>query len=165
MPTDPGARAAAVPVRAAGLRLDRRALLCGAASLCVAAAGPVRAAERLDFEQIYSGVSVLGLTISERTKALAGREVTMRGYMAPPLKAEATFFVLTSVPMALCPFCSSDADWPDNIVVVYLTSKQTFVQANALIEVTGLLELGSWTDPETGFVSLLRMRDSRFAAV
>ena len=55
----------------------------------------------------------------------------MRGFMAPPLKAEAKFFVLTEIPMSICPFCSSDADWPDNIVVVYLDEKQTFVQPNA----------------------------------
>jgi hypothetical protein len=126
-------------------------------------ARPALAAETLAFEDIYSGVSVLGLTVSEKTKSLAGREVGMRGFMAPPLKAEAQFFVLTSAPMALCPFCSTDADWPDNIVVVYLRKRQVFVQANALIAVTGRLELGSWTDPDTGFVSLLRLRDASFA--
>lgn len=26
----------------------------------------------------------------------------------------------------------------------------------------GVLEFGSWTDPETGFVSLLRLHDARF---
>ena len=51
--------------------------------------------------------------------------------MAPPLKAEAAFFVLTREPVALCPFCQSDADWPDNILVVYLSSNQSFVQNNA----------------------------------
>lgn len=85
--------------------------------------------------------------------------------MAPPLKAEAKFFVLTERPMALCPFCSSDADWPPDIVVVYLDRAQTFEQANARIEVTGELELGSWTDPETGFVSLVRIRGAAFDRV
>ena len=67
--------------------------------------------------------------------------------------------------MALCPFCSSDSDWPDNILVVYLGEKQTFVQPNAVIEVKGVLEFGSWTDPETGFVSLLRLRNASFGEV
>ena len=89
----------------------------------------------------------------------------MKGFMAPPLKAEARFFVLTQIPMSLCPFCSSDADWPDNIVVIYLGRAQTFEQANRLIEVSGRLEVGSWTDPETGFVSLVRIVDAGFAAV
>ena len=118
----------------------------------------------LTFEELYGKISVLGLTFSDKVKTLAGQNVAMRGFMAPPLKAEANFFVLTQIPMSLCPFCSSDADWPDNIVVVYLDRTQTFEQANALIEVSGKLEVGSWTDPETGFVSLLRLVDADFAA-
>lgn len=50
--------------------------------------------------------------------------------------------MLTEIPMALCPFCSSDADWPDNIVVVYLDRKQTFVQPGTRIEVAGTLKWG-----------------------
>ncbi|WP_290736691.1 hypothetical protein [Amaricoccus sp.] len=100
---------------------------------------------------------MLGMTFSDKLESLDGRPVGMQGFMAPPLKAEAKFFVLTERPMALCPFCSSDADWPADIVVVYLDRAQTFEQANARIEVAGQLELGSWTDPETGFVSLVRI--------
>jgi hypothetical protein len=120
---------------------------------------------RLTFDELYGKVSVLGLAFSDKVKALAGSEVTMRGFMAPPLKAEAKFFVLTEIPMALCPFCSSDADWPSNIVVVYLEDRQTFLPPSKPIEVTGSLEVGSWTDPETGFVSLLRLVRSSFVAV
>lgn len=127
--------------------------------------GPAYAAEQLTFDELYAAQGVLGLKFSDKVKALAGKAVTMKGFMAPPLKAEAKFFVLTEIPMALCPFCSSDADWPDNIVVVYLDEKQTFVQANAPIEVQGTLDCGSWTDPETGFVSLLRLRHAEFQAV
>ncbi|WP_027486727.1 hypothetical protein [Allorhizobium undicola] len=119
----------------------------------------------IDFDQLYGKVGVLGLEFSDLVKQQAGRIVTMQGFMAPPLKAEATFFVLTEIPMALCPFCSSDADWPDNIVVVYLDRKQTFVQPSARIAVTGRLEMGSWTDPDTGFVSLLRLRDAAYSVV
>lgn len=116
----------------------------------------------LSFAELYSKVSVLGLEFSEKVKSLNGEKVVMGGFMAPPLKAEADFFVLTEIPMSICPFCSSDADWPDNILVVYLDKKQTFVQPSTMIEVTGKLEVGSWTDPETGFVSLLRLRDARY---
>lgn len=124
-----------------------------------------QAAEQLTFDELYAVQGVLGLKFTEKVKALAGNAVTMKGFMAPPLKAEAKFFVLTEIPMALCPFCSSDADWPDNIVVIYLDEKQTFVQANAPIEVEGRLDCGSWTDPETGFVSLLRLRSAQFWTV
>ncbi|GGE23100.1 hypothetical protein GCM10011390_48160 [Aureimonas endophytica] len=124
---------------------------------------PARAASAIAFDELYGKVSVLGLTLSDKAKALAGQDVTMRGFMAPPLKAEAKFFVLTEIPMSLCPFCSSDADWPDSIVVIYLKEAQTFVQANRPIDVAGRLDLGSWTDPETGFVSRVRIVDAGFS--
>ena len=147
-------------------RLDRRTLLLSAAGLALA--GRAAASESdgaLAFGELYGKVSALGLEFSDKLRSLDGHRVRMEGFMAPPLKAEAKFFVLTERPMALCPFCSSDADWPPDIVVVYLDRAQTFEQANARIEVTGELELGSWTDPETGFVSLVRIRGAAFDRV
>ncbi len=124
---------------------------------------PAQAASAtLTFDELYGKISVLGLEYSSKVKELAGQDVTMSGFMASPLKAEASFFVLTEIPMSICPFCSSDADWPDNIVVIYLDEKQTFVQPGTRIEVTGRLEMGSWTDPETGFLSRLRLRGARY---
>ncbi len=128
-------------------------------------ARPAQAGERLGFGELSKSFGVLGLEFSDKVKQLSGREVTVKGFMAPPLKAEANFFVLTEIPMSLCPFCSSDADWPDNIIVVYLARKQTFVQYNAPIEAHGVLEYGSWVDPETGFVSQLRLREAGFNTV
>jgi hypothetical protein len=75
-------------------------------------------AEELSFDEIYSGYSADGLTFSDKTLSLEGGTVTVSGYMAPPLTPTIHFFVLTEVPMSVCPFCSSDADWPDNIIVV-----------------------------------------------
>jgi hypothetical protein len=146
-------------------RLVLRRGLVALAGLPILSRLALAATPLLTFDELYGSVGVLGLTFSDRVKALAGQTVVMRGFMAPPLKAEAAFFVLTEIPMSLCPFCSSDADWPDNIVVVYLDAKQTFVQPNMTIEVEGTLEYGSWTDPETGFVSLLRLRNAEFRAV
>ncbi len=139
--------------------------LIGGLPLLLCARPSAAAAASLTFGELYSRFGVLGLEFSEKVKTLSGQEVSIRGFMAPPLKAEAAFFVLTEIPMSLCPFCSSDADWPDNIVVVYLGEKQTFVQPSRTIEAQGVLEFGSWTDPETGFVSLLRLRDAQYAAV
>jgi hypothetical protein len=141
--------------------ITRRAVLAALGTLVLSRKADA-APPALTFEELYSAFGVLGMTVSDRVRELTGKRVRMRGFMAPPLKAEADFFVLTSIPMALCPFCSSDADWPSDIVVVYLGQKQTFVQVNATIEVEGLLEYGSWTDPETGFVSLLRLADAWF---
>ena len=114
---------------------------------------------------MYAGYSVLGLKLSEKLKSLTGKEVTILGFMAPPLKADAKFFVLTKEPVSLCPFCSTDADWPESIIVVFLSEKQDFVQANRIIAVTGTLELGSRMDEETGFVSLVRLVNARFEVI
>lgn len=152
------------PVKA---RFNRRQTLGLIAGLPLLAAGRrVEAADSdITFDELYGKVSVLGLEFSEKVKQLNGKEIAMRGFMAPPLKAEAQFFVLTEIPMSICPFCSTDSDWPDNIVVVYLGEKQTFTQPSQTIEVRGKLEMGSWTDPETGFVSLLRIRQAEYATV
>ena len=122
------------------------------------------AAPRIGFDDLYGKVSVLGLEFSDKVKTLTGHDVIMSGFMAPPLKAEADFFVLTEIPMSICPFCSTDSDWPDNIVVVYLDEKQTFVQPGTRIDVSGILEMGSWTDPQTGFLSRLRIRGAQYWA-
>lgn len=171
--TRPGTDIATAPAHAAA-GISRRTLLrtgialaaggLTAASLGAGGVAPAFAAsEDLTFDELYSKIGVLGMEFSAKVKALAGSRITMRGFMAPPLKAEAKFFVLSSTPLSICPFCSSDADWPSDIVVVYLERKQTFVQYNAAIDVSGTLEYGSWTDPETGFVSLVRLVDSSFS--
>ena len=114
-------------------------------------------AEELSFDEIYSGYSADGLTFSDKTLSLEGGTVTVSGYMAPPLTPTIHFFVLTEVPMSVCPFCSSDADWPDNIIVVKVDDPITALPYDAPITVTGTLEIGSETDEETGFVSQLRI--------
>ena len=136
----------------------RRAVLAGA---LVCAGGVARAAERLRFDDLYAGWGVTGLRFSDRARLLVGRSATMAGFMAPPLKAEADFFVLTREPLSMCPFCSSDAEWPPDIVVAYLRRAAQPAAPNEVIEVTGTLELGSWTDPASGFVSQARLRDAR----
>lgn len=130
-------------------------------TLCFASS--LKAKSTLSFDELYGHVGVLGLEFSDKVKQLAGQKIQIKGFMAPPLKAESQFFVLTKMPMALCPFCSSDADWPEDILVVYLKKRQTFVQNNSMIQVSGVLEYGTWRDPETGFVSLLRLRDAEFS--
>lgn len=117
------------------------------------------AAESLTFGEFYTE-SVRGLKFTPKLTALAGKQVTVVGSMAPPLKAMGNFLVLTKDPVSLCPFCQSDADWPADILVVYLKTNQTFVQKNRPMAVTGRLEIGSYTDPTTGFVSLVRLVDA-----
>ncbi|EIW18880.1 MULTISPECIES: hypothetical protein [Pelosinus] len=111
----------------------------------------------LEFSEFYSGASALGLELSPKLEGLKGKKVRISGFMAPPLKPTLNFFVLTKVPMAICPFCSTDADWPDDIVLIKLSKAVTALPFDRPITVTGQLELGYQMDEETGFVSLVRI--------
>jgi hypothetical protein len=141
--------------------VTRRQLLSLAALAMVPA--DVWAADVLTFDGLYKSRGVRGLEFSDRLLALKGKPVAITGFMAPPLKAESAFFVLTSQPMAICPFCQSDADWPDDIVVVILKTATAMTAAGSRLTVTGTLEVGSKTDAATGFVSQIRLVDSSFA--
>ncbi len=112
----------------------------------------------LNFEDMYAGATSEGLILSDSLLSLNGQNVTMQGYMAPPLKPTINFFVLTETPMDICPFCSTDADWPSDIVVVYMDDSVTALPYDQDITVSGQLEVGSYVDGETGFVSLVRLR-------
>ena len=147
--------------------MKRRNFLAALFFSAMAPVAAVKAASdlKLDFEEMYEGNPILGLQFSQKLKSFADKTVSVEGFMAPPLKPEADFLVMTREPVSLCPFCNSDQDWPDNIIVVYLSKKQEFVQPNRPIVVTGRLELGSFADKETGFVSLVRLVDATFEVV
>ncbi len=117
-------------------------------------------AASLDFSEMYSGASSEGLVFSDTLNSLNGSEVTMTGFMAPPLKPSINFFVLTETPMAVCPFCSTDADWPYNMVVVYVNGSVDALPYDQEVTVTGTLDLGSYVDGDTGFVSQVRLLDA-----
>jgi len=136
----------------------------GASALAGIAAGG-GGPERLGFADLYGSVGPLGAQFSDVASRLRGRAVTMRGFMAPPLKPEATFFVLTAQPVSLCPFCQSDADWPADIAVVYLRKGASPPRWSAAdpVEVVGTLDLGSRRDEATGFVSQVRLIDATAA--
>jgi hypothetical protein len=138
----------------------RRGFLCllaaGAAALPSMRAGATE--DELAFNELYESEAVL----TDRCRDLTGRRVTMTGFMAPPLKAEAYFFVLTSVPMSVCPFCESEAQWPDDIVLVMTDEPTSATPFNRPIRVSGVLETGFVKDPETGFVSLIRLVDATY---
>ena len=129
-------------------------------AFCLSPACAENSAE-LGFDELYSSQSARGAVFSEKLKSLAGRRVSMTGFMAPPLTPTIRFFVLTAEPMSICPFCGSDADWPVDIVVVKPQKPLQALPFDHAIKVTGTLELGSQIDEETGFVSLIRLRADR----
>lgn len=103
------------------------------------------------------------LSFSQFALDMDGERITVHGYMAPPLKAESTFFVLTKMPMSVCPFCETEAEWPADIILVRTDRVLNPVPFNYPIEVEGVLSLGTQTDDETGFVSRVRLVDATFS--
>ena len=141
--------------------MDRRRFLVALAGMTALPRLARADAEPLRIRALYDK----GFVFSSAAEALDGDRVAFRGFMAPPLKAESTFFVLTARPMAVCPFCESEAQWPDDILAVYAKRVVDVIPFNIEIVARGRLELGTFKDPETGFVSRVRIVDATFERV
>ncbi len=102
-------------------------------------------------------------SFSDLARSLAGQRIEVDGYMAPPLKADSRFFVLTRRPMAVCPFCETEAEWPQDILAVYTKRIVDAKPFNVKISTSGMLELGTLKDPDTGFVSRVRLTDAAYS--
>lgn len=149
--------------RAARRRFLARAgagLACGMAGLGPAAAAA--AAADTDAPIKLRALYNKDMSFSELARDLAGRRVAVEGFMAPPLKAETRFFVLTRRPMSVCPFCETEAEWPDDILAVLTKRIVRVVPYNVAITARGRLEIGPWRDPETGFLSRVRLTDASY---
>lgn len=120
-----------------------------------------KAAPELKFADIYIRLTASGVEQSPPLARLNGKTVEMNGFMAPPLKPKLDFFVLTRDPMAICPFCTSAADWPPDIVLVLMPKNVEIDATTRPLRVTGRLEVGMKRDAETGFVSLVRLYAER----
>ena len=99
---------------------------------------------------------------TDTAKKLAGKTISMQGFMAPHLKVESDFFVLSNAPVETCPFCASEDEWIDTIVFVRMKKRQEATRPGNLIPVEGKLEIGPQTDVATGFVSRVRLVDATF---
>jgi hypothetical protein len=147
-------------------RREALALSAGAAAaLPSLALGPSlaqgqEATAKLGFSEMYVPGS---MAFTTRMQSLENKRVQVAGFMAPPLKPDAAFFVLTAVPMATCPYCEDAGSWPDDIVFVRTLGIVRAVEFDRRIAVTGTLELGTDLDKDTGFVSLVRLTDAYYA--
>ena len=106
-----------------------------------------------------------GKDLSPQAVELQGQRIVMTGYMAPPLKPEINFFVLTKTPMATCPFCDDATDWPNDIVLSYFAGDMKFTRFSNLIRVEGIFDTGIQTDENTGFVSKVRLLDTTYTVL
>lgn len=136
--------------------MHRRLFLSAAIGAVLAPAA--RAEGALRVRELYAR----DRSLSDLAEASMGERIAVRGFMAPPLRAESDFFVLTKMPMSVCPFCETAAEWPDDILAVYAKRTVRVVPFNKGIVVSGVLEAGEYRDPETGFVSMVRLMDATY---
>ncbi|MDT8854690.1 hypothetical protein RNZ50_06525 [Paracoccaceae bacterium Fryx2] len=139
----------------------RRTFLAALPAVVLARSVPALAADgaQMKLRDLYNK----DLSFSDWALSSQGARVTIEGFMAPPLKADSVFFVLTKTPMAVCPFCEPGMPWPDDLLAVYAKRVVDVVPFNVPIDVTGVLELGDEVDPELGFYSKVRLVDATFA--
>ena len=138
--------------------MNRRTLL-GLAALAVLPRRAVAAEAAIRLRDLYNK----DLSFSDLARGLENGPVAVDGFMAPPLQANSTFFVLTKMPMSQCPFCETTTQWPDDILAVYTQRIFDVVPFNVPIRVTGVLRLTDYTDPDTGFVSRVQLTGARVA--
>lgn len=137
----------------------RRRTLLGFAALALVPARLAAAETPIRLRDLYNK----DLSFSDLALSLAGGPVVVDGFMAPPLQANSTFFVLTKMPMSQCPFCETTTQWPDDILAVYTQRIYDVVPFNVPIRVFGMLQLSDYTDPDTGFVSRVQLTGARLA--
>lgn len=139
-----------------GQGMNRRTLL-GLAGLALLPGRGFAADAPIRLRDLYNK----DLSFSDLARSLEDGPVVVDGFMAPPLQANSTFFVLTKMPMSQCPFCETTVQWPDDILAIYTQRIYDVVPFNVPIRVSGVLRLRDYTDPDTGFVSRVQVTEAR----
>lgn len=142
--------------------VNRRTFGLGLASLpLVGASWPALAApSRVRMGQLYDYDN--DMAYSQVAETLQGTEVEIQGFMAPHLKVDSEFFILSNQPVETCPFCESEDEWIDTIIFVVMRERQEAIDPGILIWTRGILDIGVALDEATGFVSRVRLLDADF---
>jgi len=141
------------------LRLSTSFVALAAFGLGEAKAAPARVA----LEEIHREPDMPGMDYSPKARKLAGQRVRVEGFLAPHAGGRpAPFLVLASQPMGGgCPHCLGALDLPGDSLVAYFGSTPGLAETGIPIAIEGVLDLGSRTDAQTGFVSAVRLFDAR----
>lgn len=114
--------------------------------------------EVLSWDELFASTGLFGIEFGAEASVLQGMAVKLRGFMSPPMVADAAFFVLSRAPLPSCPFCDAGASWPDDIVVVHLRRAGADIDdPRREIEVAGMLDLGMANGPQLGLASSVRL--------
>ncbi|MBM3535704.1 MAG: hypothetical protein FJX60_22055 [Alphaproteobacteria bacterium] len=134
------------------------------AALSVFGLGEAKAAPaRVALEEIHREPDMPGVEYSAKARKLAGQRIRVEGFLAPHAGGRAApFLVLASRPMGGgCPHCLGALDLPGDSLVAYFGSTLGLADTGIPVAIEGVLDLGSRTDVQTGFVSTVRLFDAR----
>ena len=139
--------------------LDRRTVILG-----LAASVPAPALAAIPEHEIgeFYDQRVAPTALAE---ALNGQLVSLTGFMAPPLTANATFFVLTMSPTPICPYCESEDDFSAEIMPVFTKRVVKVVPFYKQINVIGQLDIGQHRDPDSGFLMPMRLANATYSEI
>jgi hypothetical protein len=146
--------------------IDRRNLLRLSTSVAALAAfglGEAKAAPaRVALEEIHREPDMPGVEYSAKARRLVGQRIRVEGFLAPHAGGRAApFLVLAGQPMTGCPHCLGALDLPGESLVAYFASRPGLAATGVPVALEGVLDLGSRTDAQTGFVSTVRLFDAR----
>ena len=100
----------------------------------------------------------------ETIQKLAGKQVTITGYMATLSPISGKYMYLMNMPYQSCPFCVPNTSELANTMAVYAKDGKSFAYTDQAIKVTGTLEVGSFTD-EYGYEYNYRIKDAEYEVV
>jgi hypothetical protein len=145
--------------------IDRRTLLLSTSVVALTGLGlrPAQAAPAtMALEEIHRDLDLPGIEYSGKARKLAGQPVRVRGYLAPHAGGRKTpFFILAGQPMVGCPHCVAALDVPGDSLVAYFGNGVGLADTGVEVDIEGILDLGSRTDAQTGFVSTARLFEAR----
>ena len=143
----------------------REFLLAGiSAFACAVFAGAARAAAPLiDLAALYEKPDLPGIDYAPALRGEAGKRVRVTGFIAKHSSPEAELFIVTTLPGFRCPHCVG-GDLPADSVVAYFEGGLPRAALDGKVTIEGVLDLGARTDPKSGFVSAIRLRNAAIVA-
>lgn len=104
--------------------------------------------------------------VTDLARQLDGTQIETFGYMTPPLPGgnafliNLSFFVMAGEPMATCPACETPDEFPGNILLVVTEGPFRPIPFWKMITTTGTLRVGEYVDPDTSYLTLLRLENA-----
>lgn len=121
-------------------------------------AEPELAASNLQFRDLFNRK----MMPSDQAEALAGKRISLIGFVAPKAIPEAPYVVLAGAPVQFCPYCEIPEDQDQlPFLVVFADEELGGIGRRARVRVEGRLEVGAAFDEWANLTNHMRLRDAR----